>query len=63
MVISMGDCASCGGVFNNYAVMQGWMRCTGGCLRGRLPAAPRSAHPWVLTLYEKVRGIKFADEN
>ncbi|MDQ6601387.1 MAG: NADH-quinone oxidoreductase subunit B [Chloroflexota bacterium] len=22
-VISMGDCASCGGVFNNYAVIQG----------------------------------------
>ena len=22
-VIAMGDCASCGGVFNNYAIMQG----------------------------------------
>ena len=22
-VISMGDCASCGGVFNNYAIVQG----------------------------------------
>jgi NADH-quinone oxidoreductase subunit B len=22
-VISMGDCASCGGVFNNYAILQG----------------------------------------
>jgi NADH-quinone oxidoreductase subunit B len=22
-VIAMGDCASCGGILNNYAVMQG----------------------------------------
>jgi NADH-quinone oxidoreductase subunit B len=22
-VVAMGDCASCGGVFNNYAVVQG----------------------------------------
>ena len=22
-VIAMGDCASCGGVFNNYAILQG----------------------------------------
>jgi NADH-quinone oxidoreductase subunit B len=22
-VIAMGDCASCGGVFNNYAIVQG----------------------------------------
>ena len=22
-VISMGDCASCGGIFNNYAIVQG----------------------------------------
>ena len=22
-VIAMGDCASCGGIFNNYAVVQG----------------------------------------
>jgi NADH-quinone oxidoreductase subunit B len=36
-VIAMGDCASCGGVFNNYA---------GGCLRGRLPAPPRGLDPW-----------------
>jgi len=41
-VISMGACATSGGVFNNYA------HCTGlqsghsrGCIRPRLPAAPR----------------------
>jgi NADH-quinone oxidoreductase subunit B len=25
-VLAMGDCASCGGVFNNYAIYQGWMK-------------------------------------
>ncbi len=45
-VIAMGDCASCGGVFNNYAIDAGRGRGrAGGRLCGRLPAAPRSAHP------------------
>jgi len=41
MVIAMGDCASCGGVFNNYAIVQGvdevvrWMFMWPDVRRGR----------------------------
>ena len=43
-VISMGACASSGGVFNNYAVIQGVDKIVpGGRLRAGLPAAPRGA--------------------
>ena len=48
-VIAMGDCASCGGVFNNYALVQGVDKIVpGGRLHPRLPAPPRGAdrrHP------------------
>jgi NADH-quinone oxidoreductase subunit B len=62
-VIAMGDCASCGGVFNNYAVMQGVDEVVpvdvyvAGC-----PPRPEALIHGVLTLYEKVKGIKFAEE-
>jgi NADH-quinone oxidoreductase subunit B len=61
-VIAMGDCASCGGVFNNYAIMQGVDEVVpvdiyvAGC-----PPRPEALIHGVLTLYEKVRGMKFAD--
>jgi NADH-quinone oxidoreductase subunit B len=61
-VIAMGDCASCGGVFNNYAVMQGVDEVVpvdvyvAGC-----PPRPEALIHGILTLQEKVRKIKFVE--
>jgi NADH-quinone oxidoreductase subunit B len=61
-VIAMGDCASCGGVFNNYAVVQGVDEVVpvdvyvAGC-----PPRPEALIHGVVTLYEKVQGTKFAE--
>lgn len=60
-VISMGDCASCGGVFNNYAIMQGVDEVVpvdvyiAGC-----PPRPEALIHGVLSLHEKVRGEKLS---
>lgn len=62
-VIAMGDCASCGGVFNNYAILQGVDEVVpvdvyvAGC-----PPRPEALIHGVLTLQEKVKKIKFAPE-
>ncbi len=54
-VIAMGDCASCGGVFNNYAVLQGVDEVVpvdvyvAGC-----PPRPEQLIHGVLTLHAKV---------
>lgn len=61
-VIAMGDCAACGGVFNNYAILQGVDEVVpvdvyiSGC-----PPRPEGLINGVLLLYEKIRGEKFAD--
>ena len=59
-VIAMGDCASCGGVFNNYAVVQGVDEVVpvdvyvAGC-----PPRPEALIHGIVTLHEKVRKEKF----
>jgi len=61
-VVSMGDCASCSGVFNNYALVQGVDEVVpvdvyvAGC-----PPRPEALIHGILTLHEKVRKEKMAD--
>jgi len=61
-VIAMGDCASCGGVFNNYAIVQGVGEVVpvdvyiAGC-----PPRPEALIHGIMTLHGKVRGEKIKD--
>ena len=61
-VLSMGDCASCSGVFNNYALVQGVDEVipvdvyVAGC-----PPRPEALIHGVVTLHEKVQREKVAD--
>ncbi len=61
-VIAMGDCASSGGIFNNYAVVQGVDEIVpvdiyvAGC-----PPRPESLINGVMALYDKVNNQKVAD--
>jgi NADH-quinone oxidoreductase subunit B len=61
-VIAMGDCASCGGIFNNYAIVQGVDEVVpvdvfvAGC-----PPRPEALMHGILTLHEKVKTEKIRD--
>jgi NADH-quinone oxidoreductase subunit B len=60
-VLAMGDCASCGGIFNNYAIVQGVDEVVpvdvyvAGC-----PPRPEALIHGVMTLHAKVRKEKIS---
>ncbi len=62
-VIAMGDCASCGGVFNNYAVVQGVDEIVpvdiyiSGC-----PPRPEALIGGIMALHKKVEAEKIKEE-
>jgi NADH-quinone oxidoreductase subunit B len=61
-VIALGDCSSCGGIFNNYAVVPGVDEIVpvdvyvAGC-----PPRPEALIHGILTLYDKIESQKVKD--
>lgn len=62
-VLAMGDCAACGGVFNNYAIVQGVDEVVpvdvyvAGC-----PPRPEALIDGIVQLHEKVRRMRITGE-
>ena len=62
-VIAMGDCASCAGIFNNYAIVQGVDEIVpvdvyvAGC-----PPRPEALIDGIIQLHEKVKRMKITGE-
>ena len=62
-VIAMGDCASCAGVFNNYAIVQGVDEVVpvdvyvAGC-----PPRPEALIDGIIQLHEKVKRMRITGE-
>ena len=60
-VVAMGDCASCGGVFNNYAIIQGVDEVVpvdvyvAGC-----PPRPEGLIHGIITLHEKIKNERLS---
>jgi NADH-quinone oxidoreductase subunit B len=62
-VVAMGDCASCAGIFNNYAIVQGVDEIVpvdvyiAGC-----PPRPEALIDGIMALHEKIRRTKITGE-
>src|SRR5258706_15389118 len=62
-VVAMGDCASCAGIFNNYAIVQGVDESVpvDGYVAG-CPPRPEALIHGIMALHEKIRHTKITGE-